>query len=134
MNGPSLAVRLLTVGAGSALGGLARFGLAALGGGVVAVFAANLAGAFAVGLYAALTGPDGALEAGPLQRLFVMPGLLAGLTSFSMFSLQADLLLRESIMASAVFVLASVSSWAAGVAAGDALGQRVDGRLRRSRG
>nr|WP_240955883.1 CrcB family protein [Wenzhouxiangella sp. XN79A] len=114
---------MLAVGAGSALGGLARFGLAALGGGLFAVFAANLVGAFSIGVYAALTGPDGALDAGPLQRLFVVPGLLAGLTSFSMFSLQADALLQSSFAASTVFVLGSAGSWAAGVVAGHRIGQ-----------
>lgn len=132
MSGPALIERMAWVGAGSALGGLARFGLAVLGGGLFAVFAANLLGAFAIGLYSSLNGPGGALAAGSRQRLFVMPGLLAGLTSFSAFSLQADLLLGESMVLSAVFVLVSVGSWAAGVWAGDGLGQRVDGRLRSS--
>ncbi|MBY6205511.1 CrcB family protein [Halomonas denitrificans] len=130
MTGPGLAERIAWVGLGSALGGLARFGMEALGGGAFAVFAANLVGAFAIGLYAALSGPDGALAAGPRQRLFVIPGLLAGLTSFSMFSLQADAFLESSFAASTAFVLASLGSWAAGVWAGDALAARLERRLR----
>jgi CrcB protein len=125
-----MAQRMAWVGLGSALGGLARFGLAELGGGLFSIVAANGIGAFAIGMYAALTGPGGAIEAGPRQRLFVMPGLLAGLTSFSMFSLQAEALLRSSIVASAGFVLASVASWGFGVAAGDRIGLRLDRRFR----
>lgn len=130
MKGPGFLQRMAWVGLGSALGGLARFGLAVLGGGLFAVFVANLVGAFAIGLYAALTGPGGALEAGPRQRLFVVPGLLAGLTSFSMFSLQADALLRSSFAAAAVFVLSSVLGWGLGIAAGDGFGARLASRLR----
>ena len=132
MSGPALIERLAWVGGGSAIGGLARFGLAELGGGLLAVSVANLAGVFAIGLYAALTGPGGALSAGPRQRLFVMPGLLAGLTSFSMFSLQADALLSDSMPASAVFVLVSLGGWVAGVAAGDRIGQALAAGLRSS--
>ena len=113
--------RLCWVGAGSALGGLARFGLETLSGGSFAVFAANAIGAFGIGFYAVLSGPGGALNAGPSQRLFVMPGLLAGLTSFSMFSLHAEAMLRASPTASAIFVLASIASWIVGVGSGDAL-------------
>ncbi len=130
MSGPTQVERLAWVGAGSAVGGLARFALDVFGCGLFAAFAANLVGAFAIGLYAALTGPEGAIAAGPRQRLFVVPGLLAGLTSFSMFSLQADVLLQSSLTASALFVLGSVGSWAAGVAAGDRLGQVLGGRHR----
>lgn len=119
---PAALERLAWVGAGSAFGGLARWGLGSQVGGLYAVFAANAAGAFAIGLYAALTGPGGVLDAGPRQRLFVMPGLLAGLTSFSAFSLYADQLLRASVTASALFVAGSVAAWVVGVAAGDALG------------
>lgn len=132
MSGPTQVERLAWVGAGSAAGGLARFGLDAVGGSLFAVFASNAVGAFAIGLYAALTGPEGVIAAGPRQRLFVVPGLLAGLTSFSVFSLQADVLLQSSLTASALFVLGSVGSWAAGVWAGHALGRGLDARLRSS--
>ncbi len=125
MSGPGFAERLAWVGLGSALGGLARFGLGALGGGLFAVFLANALGAFAVGLYATLCRPGGALAAGPRQRLFVVPGVLAGLTSFSMFSLRADGLMSESLLASAGFVLASLASWVFGVWSGEGLAVRL---------
>lgn len=133
MNEPGVLQRLAWVGAGSAVGGLMRFGLTALGGATAAVFVANVAGAFVIGLYAALTGANGAIAAGPRQRLFVMPGLLAGLTSFSAFSLQADVLLQSSIVISSVFVLASLGSWAVGVWAGEVLALRLHSEWQSSR-
>jgi fluoride ion exporter CrcB/FEX len=63
----------------------------------------------------------------------VVPGLLAGLTSFSMFSLQADALFGETMPGAAGFVLASMASWVLGVAAGERLGLRRDERLRSAR-
>ncbi len=130
MTGSTWPVCLAWVGAGSALGGLARYGLDALGGGLFAVFMANTLGALAIGMYAVLSGPGGTLSAGSTQRLFVMPGLLGGLTSFSVFSLQADALLRASPAAFVGFVLGALASWAVGVALGDVLGQRLNARLR----
>jgi fluoride exporter len=47
----------------------------------------NLTGSLLIGLYAALTGPDGRLFAGPRQRHFVMTGFCGGYTTFSAFSL-----------------------------------------------
>jgi CrcB protein len=122
---PGPAQRLVWVGLGSGLGGTLRWALSEVGGGITAVFLANAIGAFGIGLYAAMSGPAGFLNAGPRQRLFVMPGLLAGLTSFSLFGLQTDMLLDSAPYAAFVFVLASLFSWAAGVAAGHGLALRI---------
>ncbi|MEI9892859.1 MAG: fluoride efflux transporter CrcB [Chthoniobacter sp.] len=48
----------------------------------------NVTGCFVIGLFAALTGPDGIVLASPLTRQVVMIGVLGGYTTFSSFSLQ----------------------------------------------
>ena len=48
----------------------------------------NITGCFVIGLFAALTGPDGIFLASPLTRQVVMIGVLGGYTTFSSFSLQ----------------------------------------------
>jgi fluoride exporter len=61
----------------------------------------NVLGSFIIGLFAALTA-DGVR--GPLSsetRLFVMAGLCGGYTTFSAFSLQTLVLMREGAWASA---------------------------------
>jgi CrcB protein len=48
----------------------------------------NVTGCFVIGLFAALTGPDGIFMASSLTRQVVMLGMLGGYTTFSSFSLQ----------------------------------------------
>lgn len=48
----------------------------------------NITGCFLIGLFGALTGPDGVFLASPLSRQVVMIGVLGGYTTFSSFSLQ----------------------------------------------
>jgi CrcB protein len=48
----------------------------------------NVSGSFVIGLFAALTGPDGVFASSPLVRQIVMIGVLGGYTTFSSFSLQ----------------------------------------------
>lgn len=55
----------------------------------------NVSGCFVIGLFAALTGPDGAFLASPLTRQVVMIGILGGYTTFSSFSLQTLNLLSD---------------------------------------
>jgi CrcB protein len=50
--------------------------------------AVNISGCFVIGLFAALTGPEGGILASPLTRQVVMIGVLGGYTTFSSFSLQ----------------------------------------------
>jgi CrcB protein len=91
----------LVVAAGGALGSLARFWLAELFvamGAVMfpwATLAANVSGSFAIGLIAALTGPDGRLLVAPELRLFWMVGVCGGYTTFSSFSLQTLTLAQD---------------------------------------
>ncbi len=91
----------LWIALGSALGGMARHGLASA---VSYTFGAtfpwgtlivNIAGSFVIGLFATLTGPDGRIFAGTLARQFVMIGVCGGFTTFSSFSLQTLSLVND---------------------------------------
>ena len=55
----------------------------------------NVTGCFVIGLFAALTGPEGPLLASPLTRQVIMIGVLGGYTTFSSFSLQTLVLLQD---------------------------------------
>ncbi len=89
----------LAIGVGAALGAWLRFGLSLwlnpMGGSVpLGTLAANLLGGYAVGLSLAwlATRPDLA----PEWRLFIITGLLGGLTTFSTFSAEVvELLYRQ---------------------------------------
>lgn len=91
----------------------------------------NVTGSFAIGFYAALTGPDGPILAGPRQRQFVMTGICGGYTTFSVFSLETLRLLEAgSLGLASANVSASVTAWLVAVWAGYALATRAS-RLRR---
>jgi CrcB protein len=85
---------VVAVTLGSALGGLARYGLS----GVVArafgetfpwgTLVVNVTGSLLIGFVATVTGPDGRVLASPVTRQFWMVGILGGFTTFSSFSLQ----------------------------------------------
>ena len=55
----------------------------------------NITGSFIIGLFAALTGPDGRYLVSGTMRQFVMIGLCGGYTTFSSFSLQTLNLMRS---------------------------------------
>lgn len=91
----------LWIGAGSALGGMARYALSGL---VAARFgetfpwgtiAVNVAGSFLIGLFFTLTGPEGRWLVVPEVRQGVSLGLIGGFTTFSSFSLQTLNLFQE---------------------------------------
>lgn len=80
--------------AGGAIGTLARFLLSDF---VASAFGEafpwgtliiNVTGSFAIGFFATLTDPDGALLVRPDFRTFFMVGICGGYTTFSSFSLQ----------------------------------------------
>jgi fluoride exporter len=124
---------VLAVAAGSALGGLARYGL----GGVVdrslggtfpwGTLVVNVTGSFLIGLFAAVTGPDGRVLASPVTRQFWMIGVFGGFTTFSSFSLQTLSLAQDGewLRAGGNVVL-SVVVCLAGVWLGAALGAWVN--------
>ncbi len=126
------AILYALVALGSALGGTLRgaISLAAPAGAGLpwATLAVNVLGSFAIGLYAALAGPDGRLRASPRQRQFVMTGLCGGFTTFSVFSLESLRFLQAGQTAMAGLTVAvSVTAWLAAVW----LGHRCALRLNR---
>jgi fluoride exporter len=92
----------------------------------------NVTGSFAIGFYAALTGPDGRLFASPRQRLFVMVGICGGYTTFSAFSLETLRLVQSGKTQTAlIYLLVSAVTWIASVWIGHALAARFN-RLSRT--
>ncbi|WP_191084110.1 fluoride efflux transporter FluC [Roseococcus microcysteis] len=125
----------LAIALGGALGSVARHlcalaGIALLGPAFpFATLGVNVAGSFLIGLYAALTGPDGRLFATPAMRHGVMAGFCGGFTTFSVFSLESIRLLEAGQWALALgYVAVSAATWLAGAWLGDRLGQRMNGR------
>jgi fluoride exporter len=104
----------LLVGAGGAIGAMARFGYASLAGRLWpanfphTTLAINIVGSLVMGLFIGLlarTLPDWQNE----LRLFVAVGVLGGFTTFSAFSLDAITLLeRGQLGAAAGYALLSV--------------------------
>ena len=54
----------------------------------VGTLVVNILGCFIIGLFAAMTRPDGGLLVSPIVRQAVMIGFLGGFTTFSSFALQ----------------------------------------------
>ncbi|HMN45321.1 MAG TPA: fluoride efflux transporter CrcB [Povalibacter sp.] len=96
----------LLIAIGSALGGVARHGcglLAASRWGASfpwGTLLVNVVGSFLIGLIAALT-VGKVSQSAQLTRDFLMVGVMGGFTTFSAFSLQTLLLLREGRLAAA---------------------------------
>lgn len=87
----------------------------------------NVAGSFAIGLYATLTAPDGRLLASARQRHFVMTGLCGGFTTFSIFSLEAVRFLDAGRAGMAALTVAlSVALWLTAVWLGHLLARRLN--------
>ena len=112
----------LAVMVGGAFGTALRFGLSnwfAVHYGEtfpVGTIVVNVTGCFVIGLFAALTGPDGVYLASSLTRQVVMIGVLGGYTTFSSFSLQTLTLLNGgewmratwNVLVSVIFCLVAV--------------------------
>ena len=112
----------LWVGLGGAIGTMARFWLdrimsdrfPALA--FVGVLTINVTGSFIIGLFAALTDPQGRWLVWPTFRMFFMIGICGGYTTFSSFSLHTLRLVRDSqwlyaganVVLSVVFCLLAV--------------------------
>ena len=129
LHGPYLWVAL-----GAAIGGMGRFGLA----GVVAnwigatfpwgTLVVNVTGCFVIGIFNALTGPDGRLLVPVNLRIFVMVGICGGYTTFSSFSLETLNLARNAQwLASASYIGASVLFCLIGVWLGHIAGVLING-------
>ena len=119
----------LAVALGSALGGLARWWLAGLlqqapaAGFPWGMLWVNTSGSLLIGFYAAMIAPGGRWAAGLRQRLVFMTGFCGGYTSFSIFSLEAILLMQAGRIAlAAAYVGGSLLLWLGAVWIGYVLG------------
>ena len=114
----------LWVALGSALGGMARYGIGqaasqvwgtAFPWGTILI---NVVGSFIISFFGTLTLPAGPLPASKSLRIFVMVGICGGFTTFSSFSLQTLELARgddwlgaiANIALSLILCLAAVAS------------------------
>ena len=97
----------LWIAIGSALGGMARYGVSravALRYGETfpwGTLAVNIVGSIVIGFVAALAAPESRVMVSPNARQFIMVGLCGGFTTFSSFSLQTLELIRNRDMAEA---------------------------------
>ncbi|CAH2604202.1 putative fluoride ion transporter CrcB [Rhodovastum atsumiense] len=122
----------LWVALGSALGGMARYGV-----GIAAArlwgagfpwgtLLINVVGSFVISFFGTLTLPGGRLQADPGLRIFVMVGFCGGFTTFSSFSLQTLELARDDAWLGAIANVAlSVILCLAAVTAGHVLASRL---------
>jgi CrcB protein len=124
----------LWVALGSALGGMARYGIS----GVVArrigetfpwgTLVVNVSGCLVIGVFAAIIAPGGALAGGLTVRQLVLIGLCGGYTTFSSFSLQTLALARDGDWGRALGnIAASVALCLLAVWAGFAAGAFIPG-------
>jgi CrcB protein len=100
-------ITYLLVAIGSALGGVARYGCSSLLARTVGetfpwgTLAVNVVGSFVIGLFTALTGPEGRILVAPDARIFVTVGFCGGFTTFSSFSIQTLSLMRSGELGAA---------------------------------
>jgi len=123
----------LAVALGSALGGIGRFWLSNLTAqrmgetfpwGTLVV---NVSGSFAIGLFAAVTGPEGRWMVSHRWSFFFTAGLCGGYTTFSSFSFQTLKLAQNGQMLGALAnVAASVGVCLLAVWLGHLLGQALN--------
>lgn len=119
--------------AGSALGGILRFGLTRLTLGWNSSFpwstiAVNILGSFVIGYFGTLTVSGSRFAVSENMRLFVMVGVCGGFTTFSSFSLQSFDLLREGAWWRALLNIGlSVVLCLTAVAVGHILAHRING-------
>lgn len=121
----------LLVAAGGALGSVARYWATVLVAQALgerfpwATVGINVLGSFAIGLFAGLTAPGGAVAASNEARLFFTVGVCGGFTTFSSFSLQTVSLARGGNWpAAAANVLLSVAACLLAVTFGHLLAVR----------
>lgn len=105
----------LAIALGSAIGGVARYGVAILLTNLMGpafpwgTLTVNVVGSWFIGFFNTLTEPDGRLFVSSRTRQFVMIGLCGGYTTFSAFSLETLRLWQSGAALSAIaYVVASV--------------------------
>jgi fluoride exporter len=85
----------------------------------------NIIGSFVIGLFFAVTGPDGRFDASVSTKVFVMTGLCGGYTTFSAFSLQTLSMFQEGAwLRAGGYVLFSVAFCLLAVWAGYVVGAK----------
>ena len=121
----------LVVAIGSAVGGVARYGvglLAARAWGSAfpwGTLLINITGSFVIVFFGALTLAEGRMPASSEMRAFVMVGFCGGFTTFSSFSLQTlELLQAGENAAAAAYIAGSVALCLAGAFLGYWLAMR----------
>jgi CrcB protein len=91
----------------------------------------NVSGSFVIGLFAAVTGPEGRWLAPSSLRQFFIIGICGGYTTFSSFSLQTLTLAEDGdVLQAGANVLASVVSCLAAVWLGHLLGAAINSAAR----
>src|ERR1700690_543574 len=122
----------LVVAAGSAIGGVARFGVGLLVVRLVGpgfpwgTLLINVVGSFVIGLFGAVRIAGGPAPASFDLRAFVMVGFCGGFTTFSAFSLQTvEMLQAGETVAAALYVVASVALCVVGTFFGYWLATRI---------
>jgi CrcB protein len=123
----------LWIAFGSALGGMARYGAQGFFARYVSAtfpwgtLFVNVTGCCFIGLFAALTAPEGRLMAPVSVRQFVMIGICGGYTTFSSFGLETLNLARDHDMGrAAANVALSMVLCLSGVWLGYLLGQSLN--------
>lgn len=101
---------ILLVGTGSAIGGISRFVLGKLISSTFiasfpySTFLINIVGSFLIGVFIALQGKQSITE---MSMLFLTVGFCGGFTTFSSFSLENILLLKQGNVGIAMLYIAS---------------------------
>lgn len=123
----------LWVALGSALGGVGRYwisGLIAHSVGEVfpwGTLVVNVTGSFVIGFVAFLTASEGRFLIHPDARVFILVGVCGGYTTFSSFSLQTLMLLRDGdVVRASAYIMVSVAVCMAGVWLGAMLGMLLN--------
>ena len=120
------------VGLGSALGAMLRFGCSLLlltqaADLPVTTLLVNIVGSFWIGCYVSLTGENGRWPVSAWQKQFMLSGVCAGFTTFSLFSLEFMQLLQAGQTAQAfTYVAVSLILWLAACWAGLTLGEKIN--------
>ncbi len=134
-----LVTQFLVIGVGGALGSMVRFAVASLIDLTVqknapiyfwGTMLVNITGCFLIGFIFTISATEGRFYLTPLQRQFIMIGILGGYTTFSSFTLQSLLLAQDGQWGqAAINVLGSVVLCLVGVW----LGAMVAGNLNQMR-
>ena len=123
----------LWIALGSAIGGTGRFALSGFIANWIGLtfpwgtLVVNVTGCFVIGIFDALTGPDGIFLVPVNARLFVMVGMCGGYTTFSSFSLESLNLMRNGEwLAASGYIGASVLFCLIGVWLGHIAGVAIN--------